>query len=207
VVNRFIFGGVDVRRYIVAITGASGVIYGIRLLEYLLTAGMEVHLVISQAACLVLEQEMGWDFASGQEDVLRGKLPPGHLYFYDNKNLAAKIASGSFLHDGMIIVPCTMATLAAVAQGSSGSLIERAADVALKEKNRLVLVPRETPLNLVHLRNMLQAAEAGAHLIPAMPAFYHNPLTIDEMVWFMVGKILDSLKIEHQLYSRYEGKD
>ncbi len=192
------------RRFIVALTGASGIVYGIRLLEYLLTAGMEVHLVASEAAYLVLKQEMDWDFSSGRETVLRSKLPQGKLVIYENKNLAARIASGSFLHDGMIIVPCTMATLSAVAQGSSSSLIERAADVALKEKNRLLLVPRETPLSSIHLHNMLRAAEAGAHIIPAMPAFYHHPLDIDDLVSFLVGKILDNLGIEHQLFSRYE---
>ncbi len=104
------------RRFIVALTGASGVVYGIRLLEYLLTAGMEVHLIISEAAYLVLEQEMGWDFTLGHEKVLRSQLPPGNLFFYENKNLAAQIASGSFLHEGMVVVPCTMGTLSAVAR-------------------------------------------------------------------------------------------
>jgi len=192
-------------RYIVAITGASGVVYGLQLIAELLNREHEVHLVVSQPAALVLKQEMEWPQFDCVEDVIRSYLPPGKLLYYDNNDIAAPIASGSFITDGMVIVPCTMSTLAAVAHGMSDNLIERAADVMLKEKRSLILVPRETPLSSVHLRNMLLLADMGVTIVPAMPAFYHRPESIDDMIKFMVGKVLDVMKIPHDVFARYKG--
>jgi 4-hydroxy-3-polyprenylbenzoate decarboxylase len=192
-------------RYIVALTGASGVIYGLKLIAELLQRDHEVHLVVSQAASLVLAQEMDWQSVSALEVTLRGYLPAGKLYYYQNTDIGARIASGSFITEAMLIIPCTMSTLASVANGMSNNLIERAADVMLKEKRTLILVPRETPLSSVHLRNMLRLADMGVSIVPAMPAFYHRPDSVDEMVLFMVGKILDLMKIPHDIFRRYEG--
>jgi len=192
------------RRYIVALTGASGVIYGVTLVRALLAKDIEVHMVISQPACLVLEQELGWNFGDSPELELRHYFPEGKLYLYNNGGIAAPLASGSFISDGMVIVPCTMSTLSSVANGMSNNLIERAADVMLKERRSLVIVPRETPLSAIHLRNMLSLADMGVAIVPAMPAFYHRPATIDEMVSFMVGKILDVMKIPNEEFKRYE---
>lgn len=192
-------------RYIIALTGASGVVYGLQLLAELLNREHEVHLVVSEPAALVLRQEMDWQQVSPLEEIIRGYLPPGKLFYYDNTDIAAPIASGSFITDGMIIVPCTMSTLAGVAHGMSNNLIERAADVMLKEKRLLVLVPRETPLSSVHLRNMLLLADIGVTIVPAMPAFYHRPESINDLISFMVGKILDVMKIPHENFRRYAG--
>lgn len=191
-------------RYIVAVTGASGVIYGVRLTGELLDRGHEVHLIVSQPGCLVLKHEMGWDIGEHPEDSLRRYFPQPGLYLYNNADIAARLASGSFITEGMVIVPCTMSTLAAVANGLSNNLIERAADVMLKERRPLTIVPRETPLSVVHLRNMLHLAEMGAAIVPAMPGFYHQPGSIDEMVSFMTGKILDMMRITNNSFQRYE---
>jgi 4-hydroxy-3-polyprenylbenzoate decarboxylase len=192
-------------RFIVALTGASGVIYGLRLIAELLLRDHEVHLVVSEPAALVLAQEMGWSKAEALETTLRDYLPAGKLYFYQNSDIGARIASGSFITEAMLIIPCTMSTLASVANGMSNNLIERAADVMLKEKRPLILVPRETPLSAVHLRNMLKLADMGVSIVPAMPAFYHRPDSVEEMVLFMVGKVLDLMKITHDIFRRYEG--
>lgn len=190
-------------RYIIGITGASGVIYGLRLLEVLLQQQMEVHLVVSDPARMVIEHEMKWNMQGEWKAEICAHLPPGNITVYDNSEIAAPIASGSFRVDGMLVIPCTMASIAAMASGSARSLLERAADVMMKEKRPLLIVPRETPLSSIHLRNMLLLAEAGAHIIPAMPAFYTNPETIEDMVDFVVGKVLDALGLDHQLFKRY----
>lgn len=187
--------------YVVALTGASGIIYGIRLAEELLQRKHTVHLVASRAAYIVMEQELGWRLNQHRQSWQ--PYLPGDLHIYANEDIDASIASGSFITEAMIVIPCTMATVSALACGSSRSLAERAADVALKEKRTLIVVPRETPLNTVHLRNMLALSEMGVHIIPAMPAFYHKPATLDDMVNFMVGKVLDALRIENSLYRRY----
>lgn len=191
------------KRLILAITGASGVIYGVRMVRELLLRNFEVHLIASDAACIVLDQELGWDFTSGREQVFRRRIPGDNLFYYDNTDIAAPLASGSFISDGMLIMPCSMSTLSAIAHGSAASLITRAADVILKERRQLILVPRETPLNTIHLRNMLALSEIGAQIVPAMPAFYHRPEGLDDMVAFMVGKVLDLLQVENQLFERY----
>lgn len=190
-------------KIVVGLTGASGVIYGIRLVEELLKTDSEVHLIISNPAQIVLEHELNWDFSHSIEDTFREKLSGDNLYLYDNSNIAAPIASGSFLIDSMIVIPCTMSTISNIANGNSKNLIDRAADVILKEKRPLLLVPRETPLSSIHLRNMLTLSDMGVHIIPAMPAFYNHPQNIEDMIDFVVGKVLDSLRIEHNLYNRY----
>ena len=182
-------------RLIVAITGASGVVYGKRLLELLREKSVENHLIISKAAEKVIEHELGMT----KDDV--EKLAD---HAYDIDDWSAPIVSGSFKTDGMIIIPCSMKTLAGIAHGYSDNLVLRAADVTLKEKRRLILVPRETPLNVVHLRNMLALAEQGVVVVPAMPAYYHKPKDIDGLVDFVVGKVLDLLGIEHTLYQRWQ---
>ncbi|MGE5543569.1 MAG: UbiX family flavin prenyltransferase [Bacillota bacterium] len=188
-------------KIVVAITGASGVIYGTELVNWLLTHGNQVYLVVSDPARLVLKQELDWNIKNSQ-DVAK-YFKPGQLTVFENSDIGAPVASGSFIHDGMVVVPCTMSTLAGIAHGTSNNLIERSADVCLKEGRRLVLVPRETPLNLIHLRNMLAVAEAGARMVPAMPAFYSAPREISDLVSFMVGKILDSLGIPNNAFRRY----
>lgn len=192
-------------RYLVAITGASGVIYGVRLVNWLLTNDHEVHLIISEPGHLVLKDEMGWDLEEVED--IRPFFDSGNLVIHNIRNIAAVVASGSFHHDGMVIIPCTMSTLAGVANGLSTNLIERAADVSLKEGYPLVLVPRETPLNIIHLRNLLAAAEAGARIVPAMPGFYSHPSTIEEMVNFLVGKVLDSLGLKNDIFPRYQSHE
>lgn len=183
-------------KIVVGVTGASGVIYAYRLLEELKKRGDEVILVVSNAAKKVIEAEMSFGVEKFYE--LASKV-------FENDDLAAPIASGSYPVDAVIVIPCSMATLAAVAMGQADTLIRRAADCALAENRPLILVPRETPLNLVHIENMMRAKKAGATILPAMPAFYHSPKTIMDLVDFIVGKILDILMVPHQLYKRWEG--
>jgi 4-hydroxy-3-polyprenylbenzoate decarboxylase len=190
-------------------TGASGAPYGVRLLEVLLQAGRTVHLVISPAAVEVLEQEMQRTVLLGAfrlEDLLgeSGRREfPGQAFYHDHRDFRAGIASGSFRTAGMAVCPCSMGTVAAIAHGMSQNLIHRAADVHLKEKRKLVLVPRETPLHVVQLRNLAACAEAGAVVLPAMPAFYTRPQSLDDMVHFIVGRICDQLGVEHHLFPRW----
>jgi len=181
-------------RLIVAITGASGVIYGKRFLEALKEKNVETHLIISKAGEKMLQYELG---------VARRDLERLASHVYDEDLLTAPIASGSFITDGMAIIPCSMKTVAGIAHGYSENLILRAADVTLKEKRKLVIVPRETPLNAIHLRNLLELAMQGVAVIPAMPAFYHKPEKIEDLVDFIVGKVLDTLGIEHNLFKRW----
>ncbi len=183
-------------RLVLAITGASGIVYGKRLLEELKIRKIETHLIVSKAAEKVIEHELG---------LSKKDLEKLANHVYDADELTAPLMSGSFKTDGMIIIPCSMKTLAGIAHGFADNLILRAADVALKEKRRLVVVPRETPLNTVHLRNMLAAAELGVFVVPAMPAFYHKPRKIDDLVDFVVGRVLDCFDIEHKLFKRYSG--
>ena len=196
--------------YIVAITGASGAVYGKRLLDYLVRNGLTVHLTVTKEAWWILKDETGL-IIEGTEEEIQSSLcgyygvSKGTLHYYDEYNLKAPIASGSFRNDGMIIVPCSMKTVAAIASGVSSNLVGRSADVILKEKRKLIIVPRETPLNTVHLKNLLALSEMGVHIIPAMPAFYNKPETVDDMVEFIVGRILDALSIDNHLYSRWDG--
>jgi flavin prenyltransferase len=197
---------------VVAITGASGSPYAVRLLEILLRAGRTVHLVISPAATQVMERELGVRIDLDRFDpaTLLGarNVDASRLHYHHFRDFSAGIASGSFLTAGMVVCPCSMGTVAAIAHGTSGNLIHRAADVHLKERRKLVLVPRETPLGLVQLRNLTAAAEAGAVVLPAMPAFYTLPKSVGDMVDFVVGRVCDQLGVEHQLLKRWgeEGK-
>jgi len=183
-------------RLVVAMTGASGVVYGVRLLEVLRDKNVEVYLVISEAAERVIVHELGMS----REDV--EKLAD---HVYDVDDLGAPIVSGSFKTDGMVVIPCSMKTLAGIAHGYADNLVLRAADVTLKEKRRLVLVPRETPLSVVHLRNMLELAKMGVVVVPAMPAYYHKPRSVSDLVDYVVGKVLDCLGLEHELFRRWLG--
>ena len=200
---------------VLAMTGASGAPYGVRLLDVLLAAGRTVHLTMSPAAVQVLEQELDRrvkldDFRLAD---LLGKtaVNPNHIRYHHYMDFRAGIASGSFLTAGMVICPCSMGTAGAIAQGLSQNLIHRAADVHLKERRRLILVPRETPLGLVQLRNLAACAEAGAIVLPAAPAFYTRPRTLQDAVDFIVGRICDQLGVAHQLFERWgkgqEGQD
>jgi 4-hydroxy-3-polyprenylbenzoate decarboxylase len=193
------------RRFIVAITGASGVIYGIKLVEELLRQDCEIHLIISEAAYLVIEHEMPPLQRNLFYKTLQEQESQKNLYLYKNTDIAAPIASGSFIIDAMVIIPCSMSTLATVSHGLANTLIARAADVVLKERRQLIIVPRETPFNTIQLRNMLLLSEMGVTILPAMPAFYHHPVSLDDIISFVVGKTLDQMRIEHNLYKRYEG--
>jgi 4-hydroxy-3-polyprenylbenzoate decarboxylase len=197
---------------VVALTGASGAPYGVRLLEVLLRAGRTVHLSVSPAAVQVVERELGRrvDLEAFRPGDLLGAGGQGldlqRVQYHHFTNFQAGIASGSFLTGGMVICPCSMGTVAAIVHGLSQNLIHRAADVHLKERRPLILVPRETPLHLVQLRNLVACAEAGAIVLPAMPAFYTLPRTLSDAVDFIVGRICDQLGIEHGLFPRW-GQD
>ena len=192
----------------VAITGASGAIYATRTIAALLARGVHVELVVSDFGRRLLRDELGESASvDGLKAFLAGKygedLAAGSLTLHNNRDLGATIASGSHGCRGMVIVPCSMKTLAGVAHGLSRSLIERAADVMLKERRTLVLVPRETPMSLPQLKNMVLCAEAGAMILPAMPAFYQLPKTLDDLADFMAGKILSALGFAHELYPKW----
>ncbi|MDQ0205914.1 UbiX family flavin prenyltransferase [Alkalicoccobacillus murimartini] len=190
--------------YIVGITGASGAVYGIRLVQELLRAKHEVHLVLTEAAWQVFKAEMNLD-TTDREALLDSLFKDRRqaLHIHDLHNYAAPIASGSFRTEGMIVIPCSMGSLSGMAAGASGNLIERAADVMLKEHRKLVIVPRETPLHQIQLENMLKLSKAGAIILPAMPGFYHSPQSLDDLILFVVGKALDSLGVDHELFKRW----
>lgn len=196
------------RHFALAITGASGSIYGLRVTQELLRAGMKVSLIITRAGFAVIKEECGLDWAgagAGVSDELRSYFgcDGEDLRCYAEDDLFAPIASGSSAPDAMIVVPCSMGTLSRVSSGNSGNLLERAADVMLKEGRPLVLVPRESPFNAIHLEHMLKLARLGVRIVPAMPGFYHKPETLDDLVDFVVGKVLDSVGVEHTLFRRW----
>lgn len=180
---------------VIGFSGASGIIYGIRLLEVLHSNNIQTYLIISEWAKknIVIETPKTLEYVKSLSSVN-----------YDNSKLDASVSSGSFLHDGMVIVPCSMKSLSSIANGYDDTLISRAASVTLKESRKLILVPRETPLSKIHLENMIKVQEAGAIILPAMPGFYHNPSSIDQIVDHLVGKILDQLKIKHELFKRWK---
>ena len=216
------------RTFVVAITGASGSAYGLRLLQVLLRSGCTLHVVFSSAAHQVMQRELGcvppsinasaeessgfvrdvlasttvssWGFGSGHAPDIEGA---GSLEILDIRDFSAGIASGSFLTDGMVICPCSMGTLSALAHGTSTNLIHRAADVHMKERRRLIVVPREMPIGLIGLRNMTALTEAGATVMPAMPGFYQNPQSIADLVDFVVARICDHLGIQNSLIDRW----
>lgn len=182
------------KRIVVGITGASGVIYGIKMLEQLKEMGIETHLIISESGKKNIEIET--TFQPSQGAALA-------THTYDNRNVAAALASGSFLTDGMVVIPCSIKTLSGIAHSYTGNLLIRAADVTLKERRKLVLVVRETPLHLGHVRMMAAAIECGAQILPPIPSFYHQPKTIDDIIHQTIGKVFDSLGIEHDLFRRW----
>jgi len=191
-----------------ALTGASGMPYGIRLLECLLAAGCRVQLLYSQVAQVVARQEMDLELPSRASDaqaLLRERFAalPGELFVYGRDEWFAPVASGSNAPDAMVVCPCTMGTLAAIAQGLASKLIERAADVVIKEGRKLILVPRETPFSPIHLENMLRLARAGVVILPPSPGFYHRPQRVDDLVDFVVARILDQLAVPHALMARW----
>jgi 4-hydroxy-3-polyprenylbenzoate decarboxylase len=198
------------KHIIVAITGASGSIYALRLLRALLIDGHRVSVIFSKFGRYVLQDEAGLpageDFFEQLQEKYGESLQHGQLEEYKIGDLAAPIASGSIRVDGMVVIPCSMKTLSSIAHGASASLIERAADVALKEARPLILVPRETPFNLIHMRNMLAAGEAGAHIVPAMPAFYQKPETFDDLADFIAGRVLNLLGIEQNLFTPWRSE-
>jgi len=221
---------------VVAVTGASGAIYAVRLVEVLVAAGRTVHLTISSSAAHVLKHELGLkidlenfdpkqllpdpDSLPGDSVISKMKsassenfalssvlgesdLKHGGLIYHHYQDFSAGIASGSFLTDGMVICPCSMGTLGSIASGACGNLIHRAADVHLKERRKLILVARETPLGLIPLENMVRLTQAGATIMPAAPGFYHNPMTIHDLVDFISGRICDHLDIKHDIHQRW----
>ena len=198
------------RSITVAITGASGALYAVRTMAALLERGCHLEVVVSDYGRRLLRDELGEAAAVDRlADYLvskyGGDVRNGSMTLYSNKDLGAKIASGSQGCEGMVVVPCSMKTLAGIAHGLSRNLVERAADVMLKERRPLVIVPRETPMSLPQLRNMVLCAESGAMVMPAMPAFYQMPQSLDDLADFMAGKILSALGFEHQLYPAWKG--
>ena len=192
----------------VALTGASGMSYGLRLVESLIHAKARVYLLYSQAAHVVAKQELGIVLPPRAPDAERMfserySAKRGQLRVFGREDWFAPVASGSNPADAMVICPCTVGTLAAVAAGLSDNLIERAADVALKEGRKLILVPRETPFSALHLENMLKLARAGAVILPANPGFYHKPKRVEDLVDFIVARILDHIGVKHDLMSRW----
>ena len=183
-----------ISRYILAITGASGMPYALKLIQELKkNSNLELHVIISNAARSILPMEcQEWEKIIKLAD-----------YAYNQNQLSAPMASGSWLHQGMVVCPCSMATLAAIARGLGNNLIHRAADVCLKENRPLILVPRETPLNGIHLQNMLKAQQAGAVILPPCPGFYHQPRTIDDLTGYIVSRIMDHLGIENNIVTRW----
>jgi len=199
--------------YIVGISGASGAPYARRLLQVLLESGHQVKLVVTESGERVLAIELGLrlegplgDRAEQWRSFLGRPVGDPALELFHPRDMAASIASGSFPTAGMVVIPCSMGTLARIAAGVSSTLVERAADVTMKERRLLVLVPRETPLNEIHLENMLRLRRAGVDILPAAPGFYHQPRTIDDLLDFVVGRVLDLLRIEHRLFRRWSGE-
>ena len=196
---------------VLAVTGASGSPYAVRLLEQFLRAGRTVHLTISPAAVEVFDREIGRPIALDPAAFDPGsflgpvaaELDLSRIRYHHFRNFQAGIASGSFLTGGMVVCPCSMGTVASIAHGVSENLIHRAADVHLKERRKLVLVPRETPLGLISLKNLVAVAEAGAVVMPAMPAYYTRPQTVQDMVDFIVGRVCDQFGVEHRLFERW----
>ncbi len=194
--------------FIVAVSGASGACYAARMIRFLAGRDEDIKLIFSETAKIVWKEELNIDLGSGEplNKTLQEKLgiDGERLSVWDNSDFTAPISSGSNSHTAMIVIPCSMGTLGRIASGVSGNLIERAADVALKEGWKLVIVPRETPLSRIHLMNMLTVQEAGGIILPAMPAYYHHPKSLDELVDFVVGKVIDQLGIDHNLFTRWK---
>ncbi len=200
------------KRIVVGISGASGTIYGSRLVEKLVTLEWDVHLLVSSSAWKVMQAEMGIAGAGPGLELdkwlnLTSEQIKQFIRTYNIRDIAAPMASGTFQASGMVVAPCSMKTIAAIAHGYSDNLLTRCADCFLKERRPLVLVPRETPLSSIHLRNMLTISESGGQILPAMPGFYHQPNTIDDLVDFIVMKTLESLNIPHDFQMQWKGSE
>ncbi|HEU4964670.1 MAG TPA: flavin prenyltransferase UbiX [Bacilli bacterium] len=198
------------KEYVVGMTGASGAVYAIRLVQELCAQGHRVHLLLSESVWQVFTLEMGWSVRHGDLTAipeLFGIAETADLHIHGARDYGAPVASGSHITEGMIVIPCSMGTLSAIATGASDNLLERAADTHLKEGRPLILVPRETPFNQIHLKNMLAASAAGARIVPAMPGFYHRPQTMEDLIDFVVGKALDALRVEHTLFRRWGDRE
>ena len=195
----------DERPIVVAITGASGAPYAIRLLEQLIAAGRRVQLIVSSHGMRLLRTECDVESTAALRSRVGASNWDRYVTIYDDGDRGAAPASGSALSAGMVICPCSMGTVSAIAVGASRSLVERAADVALKERRRLILVPRESPLSAIHLENMLRVTRAGAVVLPAAPGFYHRPGSVADLVDFVVARVLDHLDVEHGLVRRWRG--
>ena len=198
------------RRLVVAITGASGALYGLRLLKAVLEAGYAVDLLVSEYGSRLLIEECGLNLKTETVEQWLDRNcgaveRPGNLRQLGVHRMGADIASGSQRWDAMIVIPCSMKSLSGIARGAATNLIERTADVSLKERRPLILVPRETPLNLIHLENMTRAARAGATLVPAMPAFYFGPRTMEDLADFIAGRVLNLLGVKHELFASWPG--
>lgn len=197
--------------WVVAVTGASGVVYAVRLIQVMSDLGYELSVVISDQARLVLREELNIPVHLNParpeqlQEILGSQTRIDRIQVFSPKDFAAPIASGSYPIAGMVIVPCSMGTLGAIASGVSQNLIHRAADCCLKEGRKLVMVPRETPLNAIHLENMLKLSRLGVKIVPAMPGFYSGAQNLNDVIDFMVGKILDQMEISHALYPRWTG--
>jgi 4-hydroxy-3-polyprenylbenzoate decarboxylase len=196
------------KSFVVAISGASGSVYGLRLVEELIKSADSIYLCVSKQAFSIIERENSVNWHGKSEAETEEKIQKYYAskkvkYFSEN-NLSAPVASGSFLTDGMFVVPCSMKTLSAIASGYANNLIQRAADVMLKEGRRLIISPREMPFNAIHLENMLKLARMGAIIAPPIPAFYQKPTDINDIVDFVVGKLLDGAGIEHNLFERWK---
>lgn len=192
------------RPIVVAITGASGAPYAVRLLESLVRAKRSVQLIVSSHGLRLLDTELGIGSVDSLRDNVGGDWKR-YVTVFDDGDRGAAPASGSALSAGMVICPCSMGTLSAISIGASRSLVERAADVTLKERRPLILVPRETPLSEIHLENMLRVTRAGAIVMPAAPGFYHRPQSVADLVDFIVARVLDHLQVEHDLVARWSG--
>lgn len=196
------------KRYVFAITGASGPVLGVRVLRELIKVA-EVHLLVSYQSFSILKDETGIDWAGDTESGIQGRirryLSTKRVFYWSEQNLNAPVSSGSFRTDGMLVVPCSMKTLSGIANGYANTLIERAADVTLKEGRALLVSPREMPFSAVHLENMLKLARLGVKIAPPVPAFYQKPESLDDMVDFIAGKILDAVGVKHELFTRWKG--
>jgi 4-hydroxy-3-polyprenylbenzoate decarboxylase len=190
------------KRFVLAITGASSVVFGVRLLGELLKTS-EVHCIISDHALPIIRDEVGLDWSPDPQQAIRTHFTTDRVFCYRESNMYAPVASGSFMTDGMFVVPCSMKTLSAIANGYASNLIDRAADVTIKEARFLLLAPREMPLSAIHLENMLKLSRIGVRIAPPIPAFYHVPKDLDGVIDFIVGKWLDSVGIPHGLYARW----
>ncbi len=195
------------KKIIVGITGASGAILGERFVRHLLAAGEEAHVVLSDSAVDVFSEELGIElgdkFKKIEKNFLKHYKNSKKLFLYPASDFAAKVSSGSAKMDAMVIVPCSLSSVGAIANGITLNLIHRAASVCVKEKRPLILVPRESPLSPIHLKNLLYLSEIGVHIVPATTAFYHKPKSVEEMVDFTLGRVLDLLKVEHRLFKRW----